>query len=70
MSDRGLHFLNEFVYNLLNMFMVVHNKLAPYHPQANRQAKSTNKILKIVLTKIVNDAKTNWELKLHSTFWA
>ena len=47
--------------------MVVHKKLTPYHPQANGQAKSTNKILKTMLTKIVSDAKIDWGLKLHST---
>ena len=50
--------------------MVVHKKLAPYHPQANGQAESTNKILKTMITKIVSDAKIDRELKLHSTIWA
>ena len=34
-SDRGLHFLNEVIEHLLNEFMVIYRKLAPYHPQAN-----------------------------------
>ena len=70
MSDRGLHLLNEVIENLLEKFMVIHKKLAPYHPQANGQAESINKILKAVLTKIVSGSKTDWELKLHSTLWA
>ena len=69
-SDRGTHFLNEVIENLLEKFMVIHKKSAPYHPQANGQAESTNKILKVVLTKIVSGSKTDWELKLHSTLWA
>ena len=69
-NNRGKHFLNEVIENLLDKFMVLHKKSAPYHPQANGQAKSTNKILKIVLTKIVSEAKTDWELKLHSVVWA
>lgn len=44
-SDRGKHFLNEVIENLLDVFMVVHKKSAPYHPQINGQAESTNKIL-------------------------
>ena len=48
MSDRGSHFLNKVIEHLLNEFMVVHRKLAPYHLQANGQAKSTNKILKAI----------------------
>ena len=31
-SDRGSHFLNEVIENLLEKFMVIHKKLAPYHP--------------------------------------
>ena len=56
-SDWGLHFINETIEYLLEEFMVVHKKLAPYHPQANGQAKSTNKILGAVLTKIVSDKR-------------
>ena len=69
-SDRDLHFLNEVIEHLLNKFMVIHRKSAPYHPQANGQAKSTNKILKMVLTKIVSGSKLDWELKLYSAIWA
>ena len=57
--------MNEVIENLLDKFMALHKKLDPYHPQANGQAKSTNKILKTVLTKIVSESKIDWELKLH-----
>ena len=50
--------------------MVIHKKLAPYYPQANGQTESTNKILGAVLTKIVSDKRSDWELKLHATLWA
>ena len=33
--------------------MVIRNKFASCHPQVNGQAKSTNKILCIILTKVV-----------------
>ena len=70
MSDRGLHFLNKVIEHLLNEFMVIHRKLAPFQPQSNGQVKSTNKILKAVLTKVVRCSKLDWELKLHSAIWA
>ena len=69
-SDRGTHFVNNVIEHLLDEFMVIHRKLAPYHPQANGQAKSTNKVLCIVLTKIVNENRSNWDQKLHSALWA
>lgn len=51
--------------------MVIHRKSTPYHPQANGgQAESTDKILCNVLTKIVENSRTDWELKLHLAIWA
>lgn len=52
-SDQGVHFINEIIEFLLEELMVIHRKSAPYHPQANGQAESTNKVLCTVLTKIV-----------------
>ena len=69
-SDQGLHFINETIEYLLEEFMVVHKKSVPYYPQANVQAKSTNKILGALLTKIINDKRSNWELKMHAALWA
>ena len=68
-SDTRSHFLNEVIENLLEKFMVIHKKLAPHHPQANGQAKSTNKILKAILTKIVSGLKNDWGLKFHLALW-
>ena len=69
-SDRGTHFVNEVIEYLPDEHMVIHKKYAPYHPQANGQAKSSNKTLCTVLTKIVEASCTNWELKLHFALWA
>ncbi|MCO5580816.1 hypothetical protein L7F22_034688 [Adiantum nelumboides] len=69
-SDRGTHFINEVTEQLLDEFMVIHCKSAPYHPQANGQAESTNKILVTVLTKIVSESRTDWDQKLHLALWA
>ncbi|MCO5556627.1 hypothetical protein L7F22_010178 [Adiantum nelumboides] len=69
-SDRGTHFINEVIENLLDEFMVIHLKSTPYHPQVNGQAESTNKILVTVLTKIVSESRTDWDQKLHSSLWA
>ena len=70
MSDKGSHFINQVVQYLLDEFMVVHKKSAPYHPQANDQAESTNKILCMVLFKKIGSYKTDWELKLLLALWA
>ena len=69
-SDRETHFINKVIHYLLDEFMVIHKKSAPYHPQENGQAESTNKILCTMLTKIVGTSRTDWEMKLHSALWA
>ena len=50
--------------------MLIHNKSAPYHPQANRQAESTNKPLCTIITKLVKTSRINWEFHLQSALWA
>ena len=69
-SDQGTHFINAVIGELLNEFLVTHRRSAPYHPQANGQAESTNKILCTALTKIVDGNKSHWEMKLPSVLWA
>ncbi|MCO5580212.1 hypothetical protein L7F22_034078 [Adiantum nelumboides] len=69
-SDTGTHFINEVIEQLLDELMVIHRKSAPYHPQANGQAESTNKILVTVLTKIVSESRADWDQKLYSALWA
>lgn len=69
-SDRGTHFLNDMIEHLLEEFMIIHRKSAPYHPQANGQVEATNKTLCTVLTKIVNESRNDWDQKLHSALWA
>jgi hypothetical protein len=50
--------------------MILHRKSTTYYPQANGQAESTNKIIKIALTKMVNANRTDWDTKLHAALWA
>ena len=69
-SDQGVHFVNEVIEFLLAEFMVIHRRSAPYHPQANGQAESTNKTITTTLTKVVEGNRTDWEIKLHSILWA
>ena len=53
-SDQGSHFINDTIKVLAQEFMIIHRKLTTYYPQANDQVESTNKLIKITLTKMVN----------------
>ncbi|MCO5605726.1 hypothetical protein L7F22_059910 [Adiantum nelumboides] len=69
-SDRGTHFLNEVIQELTKTHMILHKKSTAYHPQANGQAKSSNKILVKILKKIVQEDHKDWDLKLDLALWS
>ena len=69
-SDQGCHFINDIIRVFTQEFMILHQKSTTYYPQANGQAESSNKVIKIVLTKMVNANQTYWDTKLHATLWA
>lgn len=41
-----------------------------YSPRCNGQAKVTNKILKFILTKVVNTEQGPWDTHIHAALWA
>jgi hypothetical protein len=69
-SDQGSHFINDTIKVLTQEFMILHRKSTTYYTQANGQAESTNKVIKIALTKMVNANRTDWDTKLHAALWA
>jgi hypothetical protein len=66
-NDHDSHFIDIIILKIINEFMMTHHKSIIYYPHGNGQAKSTNKILKQNLTKMVNVNQTNWDVML-STF--
>ena len=69
-SDQGSHFLNGVIRELTQTHTILHKKSTPYHPQANGQAESSNKILVKIIKKIIQDNKSNWDQKLDSALWS
>ena len=69
-SDQGTHFINEVIQYLTQRLMIKHRKSTPYYPRSNGLAESTNKTLKGILTKIVQQEPHNWDRKLVSALWA
>jgi hypothetical protein len=41
-----------------------------YSPKGNGQAQSTNKVLGILLTKLINENKTNWDEHLSTMLFS
>ena len=71
------HIRNESYHTINTMFIyerifVIVRRVSSCKPILGIQiiAESTNKVIKIALTKMVNDKRTDWNTKLHAAFWA
>jgi hypothetical protein len=50
--------------------MFKHVSFTTYYPQGNGQAKSTNKIISRLLTKLVNEKKVDWDEHLSTILFS
>jgi hypothetical protein len=48
---------------------IKHYKYFPYHPQANGQVDSTNKVMEAILTKTVQLHHFDWADRLPKALW-
>ncbi|KAJ9542541.1 hypothetical protein OSB04_029047 [Centaurea solstitialis] len=69
-SDRGTHFANHLLEKTLQRYGVHHRFSTAYHPQANGQAENTNRALKRILEKTVDNNPKVWSQKLEDALWA
>ena len=63
-SDGGSHFIDLAFRNFLKELGTRHNIATPYHPQTSSQAETSNKQIKNILQKTVNEMGRGWKLKL------
>jgi hypothetical protein len=54
-NDQGTHFINDTIEHLMTHFLFKHWTSTTYYPQGNGQAKATNKVIGMFLTKLVNE---------------
>ena len=55
---------------IFEKYKIKHHKSSPYHPQANGQAESTNKILEAIMTKTVKLHRRDWLDNILEALWA
>ena len=69
-SDEGTHFTNKNFYNYLSKHGIHHNVATPCHAQTSGQAKTSNKQIKNILQKMVNEMGTTCKDRLPDALWA
>jgi len=62
--DQGSQFTYNMVERLVEECKINHGKYTPYHPQANGQVESTNKVIGGILTKTVHLHRRDWAERL------
>src|SRR5688500_18227987 len=66
-SDRGTHFNNQLMENLMERMGINHRLSTPYHPETNGSVERFNRILCQALAKLGED---DWDLHIPSVLYA
>jgi hypothetical protein len=69
-SDGGSHFIDRTFWKTLSEVGVDHWIATPYHPQMSSQAETSNKQIKNILQKTMNQMGRSWRSKLREALWA
>ncbi|XP_070028695.1 uncharacterized protein [Nicotiana sylvestris] len=69
-SDRGTHFCNKLLNNVLAKYEVNHKVATTYHPQMSGQMEVSNNKVKKILEKTVSRNRKDWAGKLDDALWA
>eukprot|EP00253_Pinus_taeda_P011052 PITA_11052 len=69
-TDQGSQFTSKLMEKLMEEYKIKHRKSTPYHPQANGQVESTNKVLERILTKTIHLRRRDWAERLAEALWA
>jgi transposase InsO family protein len=69
-SDGGSHFIDTAFRNFLKELGTMHNIATPYHPRTSGQTETSNKQIKNIPQKTVNEMGRAWKPKLADALWA
>ena len=68
-TDGGPPFNSHGFKNTLQKYHIKHKMTTPYHPQANGQVESTNKVIEAILTKTIKENRRDWFQRLPEALW-
>jgi hypothetical protein len=69
-TNQGTQITSNMVKAITEQYQIKHRKSSPYHPQANRQVESTNKVIEDILTKTVQLHHKYWVDRFLEALWA
>jgi hypothetical protein len=69
-NDGGSHFIDWTFQKALTEVRVDHRIVTPYHPQTSGQAETSNKKIKNILQKTVNQMDRSWKSMVSEVLWA
>jgi hypothetical protein len=69
-TDGGPPFTSHGFKATLQKYHIQHRMTTTYHPQANGQVESTNKVIEAILTKTVKENRKDWSHRLPEALWA
>nr|GEU48428.1 reverse transcriptase domain-containing protein [Tanacetum cinerariifolium] len=69
-SDRGTHFCNDQFTSIMIKYGVTHLLATTYHPQTSGQVEVSNRGLKRILERTVEENRASWSDKLDDALWA
>nr|GFA95108.1 reverse transcriptase domain-containing protein [Tanacetum cinerariifolium] len=69
-SDRGTHFCNDQFTKVMYKYGVTHRLSTAYHPQTSGQVEVTNRGLKRILERTIEENRALWTGKLDDALWA
>jgi transposase InsO family protein len=69
-SDEGSHFIDQTCWKALTGVGVDHRIATPYNPQTSGQAETSNKMIKNILQKTMNQMGRSWKSEVSEALWA
>ena len=68
--DNSTHFYNKMIDKVLHKYGVRHRTSLAYHPQKNGQLEVSNREIKSIMEKKVNNSRKDWSKKIEDALWA
>ncbi|GJY66578.1 reverse transcriptase domain-containing protein [Tanacetum coccineum] len=68
-SDRGTHFCNDRFANVMSKYGVTHRLATAYHSQTSGQVELSNRGLKRIIKRTVDENHASWSDKLDDALW-